>query len=73
MSYVENSYYPKIMQPLDLGFTQLKNRIMMGSMHIGLEDRPWHFSELAEYFAERARGGAGLLITGGFAVNRRGD
>ncbi|WP_420589107.1 FAD-dependent oxidoreductase [Bacterioplanoides sp.] len=73
MSYVENSYYPKIMQPLDLGFTQLKNRIMMGSMHIGLEDRPWHFSELAEYFAERARGGAGLLVTGGFAVNRRGD
>lgn len=73
MSRTNNPHYPHIMQPLDLGFTQLKNRIMMGSMHIGLEDRPWHFAELAEYFAERARGGAGLLVTGGFSVNRRGD
>ena len=45
----------------------------MGSMHVGLEDRPWHFNELAEYFAERARGGAGLVVTGGFSPNRRGD
>ncbi|MTI12458.1 NADPH-dependent 2,4-dienoyl-CoA reductase [Sansalvadorimonas verongulae] len=65
--------YPKIMEPLDLGFTTLKNRVMMGSMHVGLEDRPWHFGEMAEYFAERARGGAGLLVTGGFAPNREGD
>ncbi|MEN9465310.1 MAG: 2,4-dienoyl-CoA reductase [Pseudomonadota bacterium] len=65
--------YPHILEPLDLGFTTLKNRIMMGSMHTGLEDRPWHFGELAEYFAERARGGVGLMVTGGFSPNRRGD
>lgn len=67
------SHYPHLFQPLDLGFTQLKNRIMMGSMHVGLEDRPWHFDEMAEYFAERARGGTGLMVTGGFSPNRRGD
>ncbi len=67
------SKYSHILQPLDLGFTTLKNRVMMGSMHTGLEDRPWHFSELAEYFAERARGGVGLLVTGGVSPNRRGD
>lgn len=67
------SKYPHILEPLDLGFTTLKNRIMMGSMHTGLEDRPWHFGELAEYFAERARGGVGLMVTGGFSPNRRGD
>ncbi|MCL6271279.1 NADPH-dependent 2,4-dienoyl-CoA reductase [Sansalvadorimonas sp. 2012CJ34-2] len=65
--------YPHIFEPLDLGFTTLKNRVMMGSMHVGLEDRPWHFDEMAEYFAERARGGAGLLVTGGFSPNRAGD
>ncbi|MCD8522857.1 MAG: NADPH-dependent 2,4-dienoyl-CoA reductase [Saccharospirillaceae bacterium] len=67
------SKYSHILQPLDLGFTTLKNRVMMGSMHTGLEDRPWHFGELAEYFAERARGGVGLLVTGGFSPNRAGD
>ncbi|WP_276783786.1 NADPH-dependent 2,4-dienoyl-CoA reductase [Thalassolituus oleivorans] len=67
------SQYPHIFEPLDLGFTTLKNRVMMGSMHTGLEDRPWHFGELAEYFAERARGGAALLVTGGFSPNRAGD
>ena len=67
------SQYPHMLQPLDLGFTTLKNRVMMGSMHTGLEDRPWHFTELAEYFAERARGGVGLLGTGGFSPNRSGD
>lgn len=67
------SQYPHILEPLDLGFTKLKNRVIMGSMHTGLEDRPWHFSELAEYFAERARGGVGLLVTGGFSPNRSGD
>ena len=46
------SKYSHILQPLDLGFTTLKNRVMMGSMHTGLEDRPWHFSELAEYFLQ---------------------
>ena len=69
----DQKHYPHIFQPLDLGFTTLKNRVMMGSMHVGLEDRPWHFTEMAEYFAERARGGAGLLVTGGFSPNRAGD
>ena len=67
------SQYPNLLAPLDLGFTTLKNRVLMGSMHTGLEDRPWHFKQLAEYFAERARGGVGLIVTGGFAPNRRGE
>jgi len=67
------SQYPHLLEPLDLGFTTLKNRVLMGSMHTGLEDRPWHFKQLAEYFAERARGGVGLMVTGGFAPNRRGE
>jgi 2,4-dienoyl-CoA reductase (NADPH2) len=67
------SQYPHLLAPLDLGFTTLKNRVIMGSMHTGLEDRPWHFKQLAEYFAERARGGVGLMVTGGFAPNRRGE
>lgn len=67
------SEYAHILEPLDLGFTQIRNRVMMGSMHTGLEDRPWHFSELAAYFAERAKGGTGLLVTGGFSPNRAGD
>lgn len=68
-----NAHYPKVFEPLDLGFTTLKNRIMMGSMHTKLEDRPWHFDDYAEFFAERARGGTGLLVTGGFSPNRAGD
>ncbi len=68
-----NLYYPHLMQPLDLGFTTLKNRVMMGSMHVGLEDRLWHFNEMAAYFAERARGGVALIVTGGFSPNRAGD
>ena len=56
--------------PLDLGFTQLANRIVMGSMHTGLEDRARDFPKLAAYFAARARGGAGLLVSGGIAPNR---
>jgi 2,4-dienoyl-CoA reductase (NADPH2) len=67
------SQYPNLLAPLDLGFTTLKNRVIMGSMHTGLEDRPWHFNKLAEYFAERARGGCGLIVTGGFSPNRRGE
>ncbi|MFT6190528.1 MAG: 2,4-dienoyl-CoA reductase (NADPH2), partial [Oleispira sp.] len=61
------------MAPLDLGFTTLKNRVIMGSMHTGLEDRFYHIDKLAAYFAERARGGVGLMITGGYAPNRRGE
>ncbi|MGW4483872.1 oxidoreductase [Amycolatopsis sp. NPDC004368] len=64
--------YPNLLQPLDLGFTTLRNRVLMGSMHTGLEDRAAHFPQLAEYYAERARGGAGLIVTGGFAPNRTG-
>ncbi|MCP1727300.1 2,4-dienoyl-CoA reductase (NADPH2) [Natronospira proteinivora] len=64
--------YPKLLEPLDLGFTQLPNRVLMGSMHTGLEDRVWHWDRLTAYFIERARGGAGLMVTGGIAPNRRG-
>jgi 2,4-dienoyl-CoA reductase (NADPH2) len=64
--------YPRLFAPLDLGFTRLPNRIVMGSMHTGLEDRARDFGKLAAYFAARARGGAGLLVTGGIAPNRAG-
>ncbi|MFJ4650934.1 FAD-dependent oxidoreductase [Nocardia sp. NPDC088792] len=66
------SAYPHLFEPLDLGFTTLRNRVVMGSMHTGLEDRAWHINRLAAYFAERARGGVGLIITGGYAPNRTG-
>jgi 2,4-dienoyl-CoA reductase (NADPH2) len=64
--------YPNLLSPLDLGFTTLRNRVVMGSMHTGLEDRASHTDRLAAYFAERARGGVGLIITGGYAPNRTG-
>jgi 2,4-dienoyl-CoA reductase (NADPH2) len=64
--------YPHLLAPLDLGFTQLRNRVLMGSMHTGLEDDPKHFHRLTAYFAERARGGVGLIVTGGFAPNIEG-
>lgn len=64
--------YPHLFAPLDLGFTQLRNRVLMGSMHTGLEDRRKDFPKLAAYFAERAEGGAALLVTGGFAPNIEG-
>ncbi|ORA22255.1 NADPH-dependent 2,4-dienoyl-CoA reductase [Mycobacterium aquaticum] len=64
--------YPNLLSPLDLGFTTLRNRVVMGSMHTGLEDRARDTDRLAEYFAERARGGVGLIITGGYAPNRTG-
>ncbi len=63
-----NPPYPHLLAPLDLGFTTLKNRVLMGSMHTGLEDGN-NFERLAAYFAERARGGVGLMVTGGFAPN----
>ena len=63
--------YPHLLAPLDLGFTTLKNRVLMGSMHTGLEDGNKH-ERLAAYFAERARGGVGLIVTGGYAPNRAG-
>lgn len=64
--------YPILLSPLDLGFTTLANRVVMGSMHTGLEDRASDIGKLAEYFAERAHGGVGLIITGGYAPNRTG-
>jgi 2,4-dienoyl-CoA reductase (NADPH2) len=60
------------LSPLNLGFTTLRNRVVMGSMHTGLEDRAGDTDRLAAYFAERARGGVGLIITGGYAPNRTG-
>ncbi|MGA7053219.1 MAG: NADPH-dependent 2,4-dienoyl-CoA reductase [Mycobacterium sp.] len=70
--YPKTEPYPTLLSPLDLGFTTLRNRVVMGSMHTGLEDRAGHIDRLAEYFAERARGGVGLIITGGYAPNRAG-
>src|SRR5678816_1426292 len=64
--------YARLFAPLELGFTRLANRIVMGSMHTGLEDRARDFPKLAAYFAARARGGAGLLVSGGIAPNRAG-
>ena len=64
--------YPYLLEPIDLGFTTLKNRVLMGSMHTGLEDGRKHFERMAVYFAERARGEVGLIVTGGFAPNIEG-
>ncbi|MGV0633319.1 NADPH-dependent 2,4-dienoyl-CoA reductase [Mycolicibacillus trivialis] len=64
--------FPHLLSPLDLGFTTLRNRVVMGSMHTGLEDRAGDTDRLAAYFATRARGGVGLIITGGYAPNRTG-
>ncbi|MGV9672473.1 MULTISPECIES: oxidoreductase [unclassified Gordonia (in: high G+C Gram-positive bacteria)] len=67
-----NPHFPNLFEPLDIGGMTIKNRIIMGSMHTGLEDRIWDTDKLAAYFAERARGGAGLIITGGFGTSRTG-
>ncbi|HEX7817412.1 NADPH-dependent 2,4-dienoyl-CoA reductase [Dyella sp.] len=64
--------YPHLFAPLDLGHVTLPNRILMGSMHTGLEDKTADFDKLAEYFAERARGGVGLMVTGGIAPSIQG-
>ena len=66
------SVYPHLFSPLDLGHCTLPNRVLMGSMHTGLEDRKRDFPKLAAYFAERARGGVGLIVTGGIAPNVSG-
>jgi len=65
-------HYPHLFEPLDLGFTTLKNRVVMGSMHTGLEDRFYNYGKLAAYFAERAKGGVAMMITGGISPNREG-
>jgi 2,4-dienoyl-CoA reductase (NADPH2) len=64
--------FPHLFTPLDLGFCTLPNRVLMGSMHTGLEDHARDFGKLAEYFAARARGGVGLMVTGGFSPNVTG-
>ena len=64
--------YPHLLAPLDLGFVTLPNRVLMGSMHTGLEDHARDYDKLAAYFAERARGGVGLMVTGGIAPNIAG-
>ncbi|TKB10025.1 NADPH-dependent 2,4-dienoyl-CoA reductase [Desulforhopalus sp. IMCC35007] len=64
--------YPNLLQPLDLGFTTLRNRVLMGSMHTGLEEEKGGFKKMAAYFAARAAGGVGLIVTGGVAPNRAG-
>jgi len=71
MNDMESSY-PNLFAPLDLGFTTLKNRILMGSMHTGLEEEKDGFVKMAEYYGQRAAGGVGLIVTGGVAPNRAG-
>ncbi|MFF3643505.1 FAD-dependent oxidoreductase [Streptomyces sp. NPDC002564] len=66
------SRYPNLLNPLDLGFTTLPNRVLMGSMHVGLEEAPDGFERMAEFYATRARGGVGLIVTGGIAPNEVG-
>jgi 2,4-dienoyl-CoA reductase (NADPH2) len=64
--------FPHLLAPLDLGFTTLKNRVIMGSMHTGLEDRFYNYGKLAAFYRERAKGGVGLIVTGGISPNRQG-
>ena len=69
---MSSSKYPHLLQPLNLGFTTLKNRVIMGSMHTGLEEEKNGYDRMAAYFAERAKGQVGLIVTGGIAPNRQG-
>ncbi|MGA5651317.1 FAD-dependent oxidoreductase [Streptomyces seoulensis] len=66
------SRYPHLLSPLDLGFTTLPNRVLMGSMHVGLEEAEHGFERMAAFYAARARGGVGLIVTGGIAPNEEG-
>ncbi|MDD9959895.1 MAG: NADPH-dependent 2,4-dienoyl-CoA reductase [Gammaproteobacteria bacterium] len=65
-----NNPYPRLFEPLDLGFTTLKNRVLMGSMHTGLEDIPGSHERMAAFYGERARGGVALIVTGGFMASQ---
>lgn len=67
-----SAMYPNLLKPLDLGFTQIRNRVLMGSMHTGLEEHKEGLGKLAAFYAERAKGGVGLIVTGGFSPNLRG-
>ena len=66
------SNYPHLLAPLDLGFTTLKNRVLMGSMHVGLEEVQGGYERMAAFYAERAAGGVGLIVTGGISPNDHG-
>ncbi|WP_367606349.1 FAD-dependent oxidoreductase [Legionella sp. W05-934-2] len=68
----KNQYFPHLFEPLDLGYTTLKNRVLMGSMHTGLEEDKPDLNRLAAFYQRRAQGGVGLIVTGGFAPNRAG-
>lgn len=67
-----NQYYPHLLSPLDLGFTTLKNRVLMGSMHTGLEEESDGFTKMAAFYKRRAQGGVGIIVTGGISPNRQG-
>ncbi|MCP4955502.1 MAG: NADPH-dependent 2,4-dienoyl-CoA reductase [Photobacterium aquimaris] len=69
---MDDTMFPFLLAPLDLGFTQLRNRVLMGSMHTGLEDERGGFDKLAAFYAVRAKAGVGLIVTGGFSPNFRG-
>ncbi|MCD9529178.1 FAD-dependent oxidoreductase [Photobacterium carnosum] len=69
---MDDKAYPYLLMPLDLGFTQLRNRVLMGSMHTGLEEEREGFHKLATFYAIRAKAGVGLIVTGGFSPNFRG-
>ena len=69
---MSNSPYPHLLEPLDLGFVTLPNRVLMGSMHVGLEEAEDGFERMAAFYAQRARGGVGLIVTGGIAPNEQG-
>ena len=72
MEAMDDKSYPHLLSPLELGFTQLRNRVLMGSMHTGLEESRDGFKKLAAFYAARAKGGVGLIVTGGFSPNFRG-
>ena len=68
----QSTHFPHLFTPLDLGFTRLRNRILMGSMHLGLEEEKNGYAKLAAFYGERAAGGVGLIVTGGISPNRQG-
>jgi 2,4-dienoyl-CoA reductase (NADPH2) len=65
-------HYPHLLEPITVGRTTLRNRVLMGSMHVGLEEAPDGFARMAAFYAERAKGGVGLIVTGGIAPNAEG-
>lgn len=67
-----SNHFAHLLEPLDLGFTTLRNRVLMGSMHTGLEEMPDGFERQARFFATRAKGGVGILVTGGISPNKAG-